>query len=266
MKTILNLLLLFIVTQIAAQDAFYRFQWFGSIGQAIPVGAFSADNNSSNPMETGIQAPIGQSYRIGFDFYPVRHFGITAGSAIMDFNIDEETFKKMHHTNPKMGESYINTYHQATKTDHQTNRIMFGFTSRFTTHRFSIEPKLTVGVITPLYMDAEYYQKSAAGDIYKTYSYNYTSTSDSDGFWGCLNGAVNINFNVLQKGDNPALAVFFFSEFTFLNPKIVETKTISDSYADTVITTETTFRQHFSFFYYGFGIMLKHGWFTSNTD
>lgn len=254
MKTIINFLLLFNAIHIEAQDAFYKFQWFGSTGQAIPTGAFSAGNSSSNAMETGIRAPFGQSYRIGFDFYPVKHFGITTGSAIVTFNFDSETFLKMHHQNVDFGASYF-------KHDHQTNKITVGFTSRFTASRFSVEPKLCVGVIVPLYMDAEYYQKSPSGDIYKTLGYDYNSTEESGGFWGCLNGAVNISFNVLQKEDKPALAVFFFSEFTFLNPKIVETKTISDSYADTVVNSETTFRQQFSFFYYGFGIMLKHGWF-----
>lgn len=242
-----------------SQDSFYKFQWFGSVGQALPLGDFSADNSSSNAMETGKSKPFAQSYRIGFDFYPFKHLGITAGSSIVNFSFDKRTLERMHSFN----ESQTESYH---KNNFTNNRIQVGITSRFTLMGFSAEPRISIGIVTPVWVDAEVYFKTSEGEIYRTYSYSFITPKNSEGFWACYNGAINLNYNILQKKDGMAIALLFFSEFTFYNPKVSLETIVSDSHTDTITHTEDTFRQPFTYFYYGFGIILKHGWFTPNED
>lgn len=255
MKTSAIFVLLLIALNTLSQDSFYKFQWYGTIGQGLPLGAFSADSRSSNALETGKSRPFGQSFRIGFDFYPVKHLGITAGSAILYFSRDQKIFENMHHFDPGLTESYFHN-------SFESNRVQVGLTSRVTINRFSAEPKIAIGVVTAMRADADVYFKSTSGEIYRTISYSFSTTTNSEGVWPCFNGAINLNYNVFQKEDGLALGLLFFSEFTYYKPKVERETTASDSHTDIITHSMTIVRQPFFYYYYGFGIILKYGWFT----
>jgi hypothetical protein len=132
--------------------------------------------------------------------------------------------------------------------------------------RFYAEPRISIGIVTPIWVDADVYFKTPTGEIYRTISYSFSTPEDSEGIWACYNGAINLNYNILQRKDGPAIALLIFSEITFFNPKVLQKTIESDSHADTITNSEATYRQPFTYFYYGFGIILKHGWFNPNDD
>ncbi len=249
MRAILFPLLMCLLLNGKAQDGFNKFQWFGNTGQALPMGSFSAGSKSNNVLETGLKEDFAQSFRIGFDFYPFKHIGITAGSAIMKFSFDAATFEEMHRLTG-LTASYLSY-------EYTCNKIQVGLTSRFIINRLSFEPKLSVGMMTCAWVFADFYVKSADGAIYRTLSYDIDN-KDEEMMWICGNGALNITYDV-YRSEGLVLGLHLFSELTFTRPEILQTVVESNSHSDEIMISESTFRQPITFYYYGIGIILKYG-------
>lgn len=238
------LLLIIVSSAINAQETNRHASFFLNLGQSIPLGAYKAKPTSTNPIEVANTSHFAKSFNMGLDLYLLPKLGLTLGATAMQFDLDKTTFEKVHGNNLLPSDSYLG--------EHRTSRRYLGITTRFSYHKFNIEPRISIGISNFITDNADYYQKDSNNEIYRTISYSDVFVTSFPSY----NGGFNLSYNIVAFY-NVTLGLQLFSELSYQKPEIKYDVTKSNKMEGTIKFETHSYEQEVVYLYFGVGLTLK---------